>query len=1142
MATTYGLAAEFQALLNTEIPTGASDKAFLYASGSGADAALYAKLGDNTQVALMTSGFSLQDTANGGIADFTYDGTANVTVKVDPTNATAITAVADGDLVLVADADDSNNLKKITRAHFIESAALDAINIDGGAIDGTPIGANAQSTAKFTTLSASGDFNVVSNAFVEGTLNVTGAATFASSVTAVSLSASSDLNVVGNAFVEGTMNVTGALTAQGTATLNGDVDLGNATSDTITATGRFDSDLVPSSDGARDLGTSTLEWKDLYIDGVAYIDDLRADALGAALDCASQAMTNINVDSGAIDGATLGGNAQVTITDADMNGGSIDGVVIGAASAAAGTFTAIKGTTISGSGDLNVVGSAFVETNMNITGTLVVNGNVDLGNATSDTITATGRFDSDLVPSTDGARDLGGASNEWKDLYIDGVAYIDDLRADALGAALDCASQAMTNINVDSGAIDGVTIGTNSAATRGVFTHLTASHMKIDNNLIVVGDLQVQGNIDSITVTQNTLEVEDKLIIAGASGSSAAVSGGGLMIGGSDLADDEVAAVLWDHANSALDFNIGTTTEIRLQDGVLRPETDNDVDLGASGAEFKDLYLDGVAYIDTLNADALGANLDHANFNSTNVDIDSGAIDGTVIGANSAAAGTFAALVATSMSASADLNVVGSAYVEGSLNVTGALNLAGALAASALSSSGDLNVVGSTFIETNLNVTGNALVQGSLTANGTVQLGNASSDVVTVTSQLTASEGVALGAGQNVDMSAGAVDFLLIDNNAAALEIKQGSNLYMAFRSTDSQEAIVVGSNNVTTFMPSVDSGVALGASSLAWSNLYVDAIDLQGQGSISMGGTGRIDLDADDDTSIRASADDVITFEVAGADEFQMSANMFGPASADGASLGGASNEWSDLYLADAGVIYFGSDQDILLTHDADQGLTIEQGTDAAGDPILTLKTVGDLASGAELKFALDNGAGEADDDQLGVISFYGDDDGDNATKYAQIKVLAEDVTDTEEDGSITLSALVAGTLRDIMVIGDIAANSAGVTLPNNSTYGTMKAHSYVTYSDESLKTNIQPVENALDKVKNLQGVTYDWKSDGSSDIGFIAQEVEKVIPQIVKSSGTEGSYAMNYSRVTALLVEGIKEQQAQIENLKNALASIKK
>ena len=69
-----------------------------------------------------------------------------------------------------------------------------------------------------------------------------------------------------------------AITVTGAGVFNGDVDLGNATSDTITATGRFDSDLVPSSDDARDLGTSLLEWQDLYLDGTANIDILTADA------------------------------------------------------------------------------------------------------------------------------------------------------------------------------------------------------------------------------------------------------------------------------------------------------------------------------------------------------------------------------------------------------------------------------------------------------------------------------------------------------------------------------------------------------------------------------------------------------------------------------------------------------------------------------------------------------------------------------------------------------------------------------------------------------------------------------------------------------------------------------------------------
>ncbi len=73
------------------------------------------------------------------------------------------------------------------------------------------------------------------------------------------------------------VNIAGLSTFADTVDINGDVNLGNATSDTITATGRFDSDIVPSTDGARDLGASGLEFKDLYIDGTANIDSLAAD-------------------------------------------------------------------------------------------------------------------------------------------------------------------------------------------------------------------------------------------------------------------------------------------------------------------------------------------------------------------------------------------------------------------------------------------------------------------------------------------------------------------------------------------------------------------------------------------------------------------------------------------------------------------------------------------------------------------------------------------------------------------------------------------------------------------------------------------------------------------------------------------------
>jgi hypothetical protein len=86
---------------------------------------------------------------------------------------------------------------------------------------------------------------------------------------------------------------------------------------------------------------------------------------------------------------------------------------------------------------------------------------------------------------------------------------------------------------------------------------------------------------------------------------------------------------------------------------------------------------------------------------------------------------------------------------------------------------------------------------------------------------------------------------------------------------------------------------------------------------------------------------------------------------------------------------------------------------------------------------------------------------------------------------------------------------------------------------SDISLKENILPLENSLDKVMKLNGVSFNKKTTPNmKEVGFIAQEVEAIIPDLVTETG-EGIKTVSYSRVTAVLVETIKEQQAQINAL---------
>jgi hypothetical protein len=117
--------------------------------------------------------------------------------------------------------------------------------------------------------------------------------------------------------------------------------------------------------------------------------------------------------------------------------------------------------------------------------------------------------------------------------------------------------------------------------------------------------------------------------------------------------------------------------------------------------------------------------------------------------------------------------------------------------------------------------------------------------------------------------------------------------------------------------------------------------------------------------------------------------------------------------------------------------------------------------------------------------------------------------------------------------VSGDIIANSVAGT------------------SDRRFKTNIHPVDNALAKVKALQGVYFNWNQKdfpekdfgAQNELGFIAQEVEKVVPEIVSKDKSKEEYrAVKYDKLVALLVEAMKEQQKQIEQLQIKVKQLSK
>jgi hypothetical protein len=123
----------------------------------------------------------------------------------------------------------------------------------------------------------------------------------------------------------------------------------------------------------------------------------------------------------------------------------------------------------------------------------------------------------------------------------------------------------------------------------------------------------------------------------------------------------------------------------------------------------------------------------------------------------------------------------------------------------------------------------------------------------------------------------------------------------------------------------------------------------------------------------------------------------------------------------------------------------------------------------------------------------------------------------------------------------GTIYFRNGSGTVSANIFSGTITAAgdviAYGSPSDKRLKENIKPIKSALDKVSKLQGVTFDWKEKGitnlKEDIGFIAQDVQKVIPELVREN-EDGMLSMRHQGIAPILLEAIKELKAEIEELK--------
>ena len=333
--------------------------------------------------------------------------------------------------------------------------------------------------------------------------------------------------------------------------------------------------------------------------------------------------------------------------------------------------------------------------------------------------------------------------------------------------------------------------------------------------------------------------------------------------------------------------------------------------------------------------------------------------------------------------------------------------------------------------------------------------------------------------------------------------------------------------------------------------------------------------LDADADTSITADTDDQIDIKIAGADDFQFTANTFTAQSGssivvpDGGLtfgstaitttcaelnvLDGITATTAELNIMD-GLTSTTAELNILdgVTATAAELNLMDGGTSAGttavagGDGIVTndngtmrqttvdtfdtylsatTKTLTNKTLTTPVIAEIDNSSDITLDAGADIILDAGGEQiifKDGSTNVGHV--------DLDSD-NLTLKSLVSD--KDFIVKGNDGGSEITAMTLDMSAAGAATFNDNVTaFSDERLKSNIETIEGGLDKVEQLRGVTY--IRDERDNIGVIAQEVEKVLPEIVLTADDEmGTKSVDYSRITAVLIEAVKELSAKVKAL---------
>ena len=918
----------------------------------------------------------------------------------------------------------------------------------------------------------------------------------------------------------GNVDVGGNLTVTGTTTFNGGtITMGDAADDNVVFGADVNSNIIPNTDNTYDLGSSSQEWKDLYVDGVAYLDGINFNGTAITSTAAElnilDGVTSTAAELNILDGVTsttaeLNILDGVTSTTAELN--ILDGVT-----ATTAELNILDGVT-STAAELNILdGVTSTAAELNILDGVTANASeLNILDGVTSTTAELNILDGVTATTTE-LNLLDGVTSTTAELNI-----------------LDGVTSTATELNL----LDGVTATTTELNYVDVATAGTVEASKaivVDSNKDFTGgrNITITGELDAATLDisgdadiDGTLEA-DAITINGVTLAETISDTVGAMV----TSNTETGiAVTYDDSDNTLDFVIGTLNQDTT--GNAATATALETARTIHGVSF-----DGTANIDLTEVvqDTVGAMFSsntETGITATYQDSD-GTIDLTVTGA----------AVTNIADADGDTKVQ---VEESSDEDTIRFDTAGT-ERMVITSGGDVSIGPNGSNPFGISYTGTDFAVSEASGTASIQLdggnaarmdfgvgGTALFRIYNDTSNYTEfkrttdhpiifnvnnaetarflSTELKLASGKKLVGGGSSVDFTIqsehrteiIGASKGTVILKDQGTAYALFeRPTSTNDFDIQNpiSDGDITFVGN-DGGSTITALTLDMS----DAGRAMFNGSIDIGGgnitrTGDLTLDGSGDLILDAGGDN-IKFTDSGTEIGQIDM--------------GSQNLTFRSQVDDKDIIFRGQDgtsEIVALTLDmSEAGKAIFNGDIANSSGDMTIDVAGDIildSDGSSIRFK-DGGTLNS---RLGL---------DSAGLIVTVEGADKDFFINGDDGGSAITALRV----DMSDAGALICNG------NVTAFGSP--------SDIRLKENIEVIPDALDKVKQLKGVTFNYKKDGNKSTGLIAQDLEKVLPEVVYETSDidndeEKHLAVRYGNTVGLLVEAIKELEARVKELEN-------